>query len=118
MRTIPYFKVDPVLVLILSVITCGLYLIYWNLKVAEVVNAMLDREIISPPLAAVSGCCLPLNLYFYFRMGEVLPELGRRTRGISLEDKGALLLVLGFFFPFVAAMILQSYINDLYSPRA
>ena len=36
---IPEFKVDPILVLILSILTCGLYLIYWNVKVAEVFNA-------------------------------------------------------------------------------
>ena len=32
---IPTFKVDPIVVLILSLLTCGLYLIYWNLKASE-----------------------------------------------------------------------------------
>jgi hypothetical protein len=27
---IPFFKVDPILVLIFGFLTCGLYLIYWN----------------------------------------------------------------------------------------
>ncbi|MBP6587261.1 MAG: DUF4234 domain-containing protein, partial [Flavobacterium sp.] len=44
---IPVFKVDPIIVLILGFITCGLYLIYWNLKVAEVLNAVSEREVIS-----------------------------------------------------------------------
>ena len=48
---IPEFKVDPILVLIFSFLTCGLYLIYWNIKIAEVLNAVAEREIISTPLA-------------------------------------------------------------------
>ena len=46
-RNIPVFRNDPILVLILGFITCGLYLIYWNIKTAEVINAMVGREAIS-----------------------------------------------------------------------
>ena len=56
---IPVFKVDPILVLILGFITCGLYLIYWNIKVAEVLNAVAEREVISQPIAIFAGCCFP-----------------------------------------------------------
>ena len=63
---IPVFKVDPIIVLLLSFITCGLYLIYWNIKVAEVINAVSNKEIVSTPVAVFSGCCLPVNLYFYY----------------------------------------------------
>ena len=63
---IPYFKVDPILVLILGIITCGLYLIYWNIKVADVLNSVVDREIISQPIAIFAGCCYPINIYFFY----------------------------------------------------
>jgi hypothetical protein len=59
----PYFKVDPVVVLILGIVTCGLYLIYWNLKAAEVVNAVNNKEIIPPLVAVLTGCC-GLNLFY------------------------------------------------------
>ena len=39
---------EPILVLILGLITCGLYMIYWNLKVSEVLNKVSGREVISP----------------------------------------------------------------------
>ena len=42
-NNIPVFKVDPIVVLLLSFITCGLYLIYWNIKIAEVVNAVSNK---------------------------------------------------------------------------
>ena len=111
---IPVFKVDPIIVLLLSFITCGLYLIYQNIKVAEVINAVSNKEIVSTPVAVFSGCCLPVNLYFYYVIGkEGLPNVYRRTGELD-KDQSTLLLILGFFFPFAAAMIVQGDINRLY----
>ena len=61
---IPYFKVEPIMILFFGFITCGLYLIYWNIKVAEVINAVAEKEIISQPIAIFAGCCYPVNFYF------------------------------------------------------
>ncbi|WP_442787162.1 DUF4234 domain-containing protein [Flavobacterium suncheonense] len=111
---IPEFKVDPILVLLFGFLTCGLYLIYWNIKAAEVINAVAEREIISQPVAIFSGCCLPVNLYFYYIAGkDGLPHVYRRI-GEPEKDQSVLLLILGFFFPMVAAMIVQSDLNKLY----
>lgn len=111
---IPEFKVDPIVVLIFGILTCGLYLIYWNIKVAEVLNAVAEKEIISQPIAIFSGCCMPVNLYFYYIAGkEGLPKVYEKT-GESSKDQSVLLLVLGFIFPMVAAMIVQGDINKLY----
>jgi hypothetical protein len=112
---IPEFKVDPILVLILGFITCGLYQIYWNYKAAEVLNAVTKREIISSPIAIFAGCCLPLNIYFFYLAArEGLPEVYKRI-GFPQKDDATLLMVLGFFFPIAAAMIVQNDINKLYN---
>jgi hypothetical protein len=110
----PVFKVDPIVVLLLSIITCGLYLIYWNIKVAQVLNAVAEKEVISQPIAIFAGCCMPVNLYFYYLAGkEALPIVYQRT-GETTKDQSTLLLILGFLFPMVAAMIVQGDINKLY----
>lgn len=112
---IPAFKVDPVLVLVLGFLTCGLYLIYWNVKVAEVFNAVCEREVISQPIAIFAGCCYPINLYFFYLAGkDGLPSVYNRS-GAPQKDDTVLLLVLGFFAPMIAAMIVQSDINKLYN---
>ena len=114
-KPIPVFKVDPILVLILGFLTCGLYLIYWNIKVAEVLNAVSEREVISQPIAIFAGCCYPVNIYFFYLAGkDGLPEVYHRA-GIGQKDDTILLLVLGFFFPMIAAMIVQNDINKLYN---
>jgi len=111
---IPEFKVDPVVVLILGIVTCGLYLIYWNIKAADVMNAVNGREVISQPIAIFAGCCYPINIYFFYLVGkEGLPKVYERTNSPQKDDT-VLLLILGFFIPMVAAMIVQSDINKLY----
>jgi len=111
---LPVYRVDPVMVLLLSFLTCGLYLIYWNLKVAEVLNALSGREVISPVISVLSGCCFPVHVYFYYLCGQTLPELGRRVGDEKIKDSATVLLVLGIFLPMVSAMILQGHVNRLY----
>jgi hypothetical protein len=113
-NNIPYFKNEPIVVLLLGFLTCGLYLIYWNIKTAEVLNAVAGKEVISQPVAIFAGCCMPVNLYFYYLAGkEALPRLYEQI-GIVKKDETVLLLVLGLIFPMVAAMIVQGDINKLY----
>ena len=113
-QPIPVFKNEPIIVLLLGFITCGLYLIYWNYKTAQVMNAIVEKETISPVIAVVAGCLYPVNLYFYYLIGkETLPTLYCKI-GEPEKDQTILLMVLGFFVPMVAAMIVQGEINKLY----
>ena len=115
--SIPVFRNSPVLVLILGIVTCGLYLIYWNIKVAEVMNAVTARRLISPVIAVISGCCMPVNVYFYYLCGQAMPDLARLTERETPKDQSLLLVILGMFVPMVAAMIVQGHINELYEER-
>ena len=112
--SIPVFKNDPVMVLVLGIVTCGLYLVYWNMKTAEVMNAVVGRELIAPVIAIISGCCMPVNVYFYYLCGQALGEMGELTGNPNLKEKSTLLLILGIFFPMVSAMIIQGHINEIY----
>ncbi len=114
LKSIPRFRNDPILVLIFGFITCGLYLIYWNIKAAEVLNGVAGRQIISMPVAVIAGCCFPVNLYFYYMAGQAMEDLGKAIgRADALKDKSTLLVVLGFFVPAVSAMIVQGHLNEL-----
>jgi Domain of unknown function (DUF4234) len=114
-QRIPYFKNEPFVVLVLGFITCGLYLIYWNIKMAEVINAVVEKQVITPPVAIFSGCCFPVNLYFYYLVGQNLEVIGRKVGNPTLQDQSVLLIVLGFIAPMVSAMIVQGEINKLYN---
>ena len=116
---IPVFRNEPILVLILGFITCGLYMIYWNLKISEVLNKVSGREVISAPVAVLAGCCVPLNVYFYYLAGQSLADVGRLIgKEEELKGKSTLLLILGFLLAPVAAMIVQGHVNELYDANA
>ena len=115
--SVPVFQQQPIMVLVLGFLTCGLYLIYWNIKAAEVLNAVSGREVISPAIAVISGCCGPVHIYFYYLCGQSLADLGDLTGNPAVKDKSTLLLVLGIFLPMVAAMIVQGHINEIYEQR-
>jgi len=115
--SIPMFKNEPVLVLVLGFVSCGLYLIYWNIKMAEVINAVSGREVISQPIAILSGCCFPVNAYFFYLCGQSLEDIGRATGKQNLSEQSMLLLILGIFVPMVSAMIMQGHVNELYEGR-
>ena len=110
----PKFKNDPILVLILSICTCGIYLIYWNMKMAEVMNAVAGKEVIPSPIAIFAGCCYPVNAYFYYLIGnDCLYKLSERV-GEEPKNDATLYLILGLFIPMVAAMMVQGEVNKLY----
>ena len=114
-QEIPRFKNDPIVVLLLGFVTCGLYLIYWNIKAAQVFNAVAGKDVISQPIAIFAGCCMPVNVYFYYLAGrDALPKVYERV-GEPQKDNSTLLLILGIFIPMVAAMIVQGDINMLYN---
>ena len=114
-QELPNFKNDPIIVLLLGFITCGLYLIYWNIKAAQVFNAVAEKEVISQPIAIFAGCCMPVNAYFYYLAGrDALPKVYDKV-GEERKDNSTLLLILGIFIPMVAAMIVQGDINKLYN---
>ena len=117
-RSIPVFKNNPILVLILGFVTCGLYLIYWNIKMSEVLNAVSGKMTISSVVAIIAGCCIPVNAYFYYLVGDTLPSLGAKIGKPELKEKSTILLILGIFIPMAAAMILQGHVNELYEKKA
>ena len=87
-KDIPVFKNEPIMVLILGFITCGLYFIYWNMNVAKVLNAASGKEVISPVIAVLAGCCPPLNVYFYYLAGQAWRRRAADREGAGAQGQG------------------------------
>jgi hypothetical protein len=114
LTTFPNFAENPLLFYSWDSSLAAFTLIYWNLQAAKVFNAVAGREILSSVVAVFAGCIWPVNMYFFFVVGrDGLPALDERI-GTPPRDQSILLMLLGFFFPMVAAMIVQSEINKLY----
>ena len=85
---IPVFKNSPIMVLVLGFCTCGLYMIYWNMKVAEIFNKISGREVISTPIAVLAGAtaALPHGLDHHLVPAPVDDSPEARARHEAAED--------------------------------
>jgi len=100
------------LVIILSIITCGIYQLYW----LWVTISALDSEGQNSNMPAVAQFIL---MFFY--VGFILFGLNadaninaiKTKRGIPTSDNKVLYIVLGIFLPIVLVCLVQNEINKL-----
>lgn len=113
-------KMSPIVVILLTLVTCFIYPVIWTLRVAKNMNAIAGRQVASPGLcAALTPCCgIGWGLLF-LGVGKALPDIGRALgREQEFASKSTLVIVLGFLFPLVPIFWVQSWINELHDRRA
>ena len=113
-------KKDIVPSIIFSIITCGIYSLYWLYCLARDVNEVTDhREDMSAGmvlLLTIVTCGL-FQLYWMYKTGTKLDEASARM-GRPSQNRGLLLILLSFFgLIIVAYAIIQSEVNDIIDSR-
>lgn len=102
--------------IILSIVTCGIYGIYWFIVMTD------DTNRISGQMNATSGgmaflfvilTCGIYAIYWYYKMGENI-DMAKRNRGLQSSNTGVLYLLLGIFgFGIISYALLQNELNTL-----
>ena len=103
--------------LILTILTCGLYDLYWNAKQMKTMNSLLGREELSFWtwfLVSIITCGL-FHLYYEYKMGLALVEI-QETYDMRVDHNLPIIsLFLSIFgFSFVVDAIHQNEINKVY----
>lgn len=102
--------------IILSIITCGFYSIYWFVKLTDEVNYASNH-----PQDMSGGMALLLTLVtcgiygyiWYYKMGEKLDELAT-AKARPTQSRGVVYLVLGLFgLGIVSYALMQDSLNQL-----
>lgn len=105
------------LVLVLSIVTCGIYYLYWMYVTMDA----LDREGQSSNMPVIAQFLL---LFFY--VGGLLFGLNadanlnaiKASKGMPTQDNKVLWLILGLVIPVVLIVLVQSEINKIVPPEA
>jgi hypothetical protein len=105
--------VSPMRVVILTLVTCGIYGIIWVYKRINEINAMLGREEIKPLFFFLGFICSPLWLLIFWKMIKALPEMAG-TAGVQLPDRLVVLLVCLLFFYPAFLYLYQSDLNTIW----
>ena len=103
--------------LILTVLTCGLYDLYWNAKQMKTMNGLLEREELSFwtwLLVSLITCGL-FHLYYEYKMGLALVEIQKKYDMRIDSNLPIISLFLSVFgFSIVVDAIHQNEINKTY----
>lgn len=106
-RSIPLY-------IILSLITCGLFSLYWFYCLTEDSNALSGRVDTSGGLALLLNIvtCGIYGLYWAYQLGNKLDEAAA-SHGKPQKNQGILYLILNLIgFSIITYAIAQSNIND------
>lgn len=103
------------LCIILSLVTCGIYGLYWLVCLANDINTASGRDNDTSGgmvlLLSIITCNI-YGLYWMYKAGEKVDE-ARAARGMTSQNNGLLYLLLSLFgFSIVSWALLQSELNQ------
>ncbi len=109
-------KRDIVISILLSIVTCGLFMLYWQYCLARDVNEVTDhRDDTSAGMVLILSIvtCGIYKFYWLYRTGEKLDETFMKC-GRQNQSRAILFLLLSIFcMDLLVYSIVQSEINDL-----
>jgi hypothetical protein len=113
-------KREPWIVPVLAMLTCGLYLIYWQYVTTDELKRATGRDDLSPVMDLILSfvLCGFWGIWVSYRNAQIVHEQYVQ-RGMPHEDKSTLILILyvAAFFngltALLAPMILQEELNKL-----
>ncbi len=105
--------------IILSLITCGIYGLYWISTLTDDANELSGRTNETTGGMTVLFCIITCGIYGYYwayKMGEKL-DAAKAARGMPTSYGPILYLVLQFFIAIVGWALMQDEINKLIDAR-
>ena len=100
------------MVIVLSIVTCGIYSLYWT----WVTMSALDTEGQSsnmPPVAQFLLCFFYVGYLLFGLNADANINAIKARRGLPTTDNKVLWMILGFLIPIVLVVLIQSEINNL-----
>ena len=102
--------------IILSIVTCGIYGIYWFYQMTQEVASTNNREYTTSGgtalLLALVTCGI-YSFYWSYKMGKALDDINM-SRGRATQDRAVVYLILSIFgLGIVSWALIQSELNTL-----
>ena len=105
------------LVILFTIITCGIYFYYWIYAVTEEVNEYLGDNDTSGGLVVLFSLitCGVYLLYWYYKMGKRVSYCQEKA-GTRVSDDSLVYLLLSVFgLSIISAAIMQSNLNNIWA---
>ncbi len=109
-------KRDPVLVLVFTLLTCGIYALWWYHTYATEVKNSLNRQDLSPGrdlLLSFVTCGIWGIIAFYYNYPKLFVEMQQRV-GLPPNDISGTTILLGILFAPVSIYMIQTELNKIW----
>ena len=107
---------DIAVAIILSLVTCGIYGIYWFIVMTDdVKTASSDTQVASGGLAFLFTIltCGIYQVYWGYKMGELM-KTAQEAKKLPVKDNAVLYLILNLFgFSIITYALIQSDLNAI-----
>jgi hypothetical protein len=110
-------KRDPAMVILFTILTCGLYGLWWYHTYATEVKNSLNRQDLSPGrdlLLMFVTCGIWGIIAFYYNYPKLFVEMQRRV-GLPPNDISGTTVLLGILFAPVSIYMIQTELNRIWS---
>lgn len=104
------------LCIILSILTCGIYGLYWVVCLQDDMNELTNeysKSGVTVLLLSIVTCGI-YSLFWAYQIGERIDDLKEKRGMRSGNNTGLLLLLCALFTGFIHIPIIQSNINKFY----
>ena len=107
--------------IIFSILTCGIYMLYWKYKQMQALNAWLQREEYSFWLwfflAALT--CGIFGFYYEYKMASGINEIQQKNSWHVSKNLPVICVIFSIVFTAIASVAMQqAEINKFYSERS
>ncbi|MEI5994976.1 DUF4234 domain-containing protein [Candidatus Enterococcus mansonii] len=109
------------LIIVFSIISCGIYFLFWMYDVTRQLSEINNDRSINPGLTVLFSIitCGIYTLYWWYKIGGMFVEAQARENVHPIIDNKILLLILAIFnFSIVGMGILQSDLNRFWDKLA
>lgn len=108
-------KREPVVVLILSIVTCGIYYFYWIYQISKELGHYLQNDN-CPALDVILSffTCGIYSIYWFYKTGQQV-FVAQDRAGLPIpQDNAVVCLILSLFgLGPIAALLIQSSLNQI-----
>ncbi len=100
--------------IILSIVTCGIYGLYWLVCLTNDTNTAAGTEGTSGGMVLLLTIvtCNIYSLYWGYKQGEKI-DMAKQKKGMPSSNSTVLYLLLCLFVPVVAWALMQNELNNL-----
>ncbi len=107
---------NVVTVILLSIVTCGIYSLVWYWKTMNALHNEGQKSLVDPIVQFILLFFYVGNVIFALCADANLNSI-REQRGLPAKDNKVLYIVLGLLLPIALVAIVQNDINELAQPQ-